>query len=419
MNWAQLIPSELLQFLLALALSFLIGLQREEVKHGKDRDFYSFGGVRTFPMIGLFGFWLAKLSEANPAALGLGLATLGSFLWLSYRKKLEMSSAAGMTTEVSGLITYLIGVLVYRQDFWAAVTTTVVLLLLLELKEGLERMAHKIPPEEIFTFTRFLLLTAVILPVVPDQDFSPFHLNPHQMWLMVVVISSMSYLSYLINIFSGNRKSILLSGLLGGLYSSTLTTVMLAKQARGSLQPRMYSGAILLASGIMYFRVLSLIAIFNMPLAQTVGLPFLLLGSLGCLVGWWWSNGTRGVVQDSNLESKNPLELRFALLFMVLYVTVMVVSGWVSKWAGASGIYLLSAISGFTDVDPFVMSMSQSAGQSTAVKLAAGAVIVATSSNHLLKGLYSYFLSDGKVKRQAALFLLLYSGAGLLALFFL
>ena len=416
-SFSQFVPEELVQILLALALSFLIGLQREEKKVQKS-DHYAFGGVRTFPIIGLLGFLLAKLSEGNPITLGLGFVTLGSFLWLSYRKKLELSSAAGLTTEVSGLLTFLIGVSVFKKDLWAAVTITVAALLLLELKDGLEKIAKKIPPEEVFTFTRFLLLSVVILPVVPDQDFTHFNLNLHKMWLIVVVISTISYLSYLVNQFVSTKKGVLLSSILGGLYSSTLTTVVLAKKSKAGGEPRLFSGAMLVASGLMYFRVFFLLALFNWQLASRVAVSFLILGLIGMVFGWIWMNSGKGPQENTMIESKNPLELKFSLLFMALFILMTVVTKLATQYVGKYGVYGLSLVSGLTDVDPFIMSISQSAGDSTVLEVAAFAVVIATASNNLLKGGYSFFLGSKKMNRQSLLLLAMYSGLGFCALFF-
>ncbi len=417
-SFSQFIPQELMQMMLALALSFLIGLQREE-RRGQNPEFYAFGGVRTFPIIGLLGFLLAKLSDGHSMVIGLGFTVLGSFLWLSYKKKLELSSTAGMTTEVSGLLTFLIGALVFTRNLWAAVTATVLTLLLLELKTGLEQMAKKIPSVEIYTFTRFLLLSAVILPVVPHQDFTDFHFNLHTMWLMVIVISSISYLAYLINLFVGARKSVFLSAVLGGLYSSTLTTVVLAKHSKENDGARLYSGAMIIASGLMYFRVLVLLAVFNWELASRVALVFLVLGALGCLFGWFWAMKGTVASEQTNLESKNPLELKFSLLFVALFVVMTIVTKLAPQLIGKYGIYGLSFVSGFTDVDPFIMSLSQSSGVATPLEMAAIAVVIATASNNLLKGSYAFFLGSDKVRKEAAILFGVFSGLGFLSLLFL
>ena len=275
-----------LNILVTLALSFLIGLEREEHYSGK---YYNFGGVRTFPIIGLCGYLIARLTQGEPLVLGIGLLVLGSLLWLSYRKKIEISSSAGLTSEVSGLFTFLMGALVAQQSLWEATALTVIVLLLLELKTWLEELARKVPPEEIFTFTRFLLIFAVILPVVPNREFTDLHINPFRTWLIVVAISSLSYLAYVASNLLGRNRGLVLTAIFGGIYSSTSTTVVLAKASREEPANRLYSGAILIASGFMYFRLVVLLSIFNWKLAQVLLMPFLILGLLFSIAGGLWT----------------------------------------------------------------------------------------------------------------------------------
>ena len=247
-----------MKILLTLFLCFLIGLEREEHRvAGQQR--YSFGGVRTFPLIGLTGYAMALLSGAQLFPLAFGFGVIGAFLWLSYRHKLETYNEAGVTTEVSGLIAYVIGALVSRDQLWIATTIAVISMLLLELKEFLENLTARIPAVEILTFTKFLLLTFVILPVVPNQDYTRFAINPFKSWLIVVAISGVSYGSYLLEKLSQGKGGIRISAVLGGLYSSTFTTVVMAKEAKTTGAPHTYAGAILIASGVMYFRFLALV----------------------------------------------------------------------------------------------------------------------------------------------------------------
>ena len=195
----QMFPPEGVKIVLTLFLCFLVGLEREERRAAaQGSQTYSFGGVRTFPLIGLLGYAMTLLSGGQMVPVTVGFAVIGAFLWLSYRHKLEVYKEAGVTTEMSGLVTYVVGALVSRDQFWIATTLAVVSILLLELKQFLENLSAKIPAAEIFTFTKFLLLTCVILPIVPDKGYTPFDLNPFKAWLIVVAISGVSYGSYLL-----------------------------------------------------------------------------------------------------------------------------------------------------------------------------------------------------------------------------
>src|ERR1700686_3139888 len=163
------LPLEGVEILLVLFLSFLIGLDREE--HKAVGGSYSFGGVRTFPLIGLIGYSIALLAGTQMLPVTLGFLVVGGFLLLSYWHKLCRTEAAGVTSEMSGLTTYLVGALVYYDHFWIATALSVANLQLLELKVSLKSLANRTTPEEILTFARLRLLTAVILPALPNQEF--------------------------------------------------------------------------------------------------------------------------------------------------------------------------------------------------------------------------------------------------------
>jgi uncharacterized membrane protein (DUF4010 family) len=412
----QVLPPEGVKILLTLFLCFLIGLQREERRAAGQR--YSFGGIRTFPLIGLIGYAMGLLSGEQLLPLTAGFAVIGAFLWLSYRHKLESYNEAGVTTEISGLVTYVIGALVSRDQLWIATTLAVLSILLLELKEVLESLSTKIPATEILTFTKFLLLTFVILPVVPDKEYGPFALNPFKAWLIVVAISGVSYGSYLLEKASQGRGGVRMAALLGGAYSSTFTTFVMARRAREAKAPHCYSGAILLASGVMYFRFLALVAFFNAELMRRLLLPFLILGAVGVAGGWAWSNlpDEDGKGADEGYLTKNPLELTSAFSLAIVFVAMLVAMNFALVHLGRGGIYGLAVLSGLAPVDPFIMGLTQTAGKLTSLDLAAAGVVVAAASNNFAKALIAEVLADSKTGRQSLVLLLGLTALGLLPL---
>ena len=393
-NIYEWLPPEAMKILLVLFLSFLVGLEREEHKAGA--KYYGFGGVRTFPLIGLIGYSVALLSGGQILPLMLGFLVVGSFLVLSYWHKLSASEIAGVTSEMSGLTTFLVGALVYYGHFWIATSLSVASLLLLELKVVLEKLATRIPPEEIYTFAKFLLLTAVVLPILPRQEFTRFHINPFKTWLVVVAISTISYGSYVLQKVTKPRGGVLLAALLGGAYSSTVTTVVMSRRAAREQRPHLFSGGILIASGVMYVRLAALIAIFNRRLVARLGPVFLILASGAIAAGWLWSRRPEAQASEvkREFEPKNPLELLAAFLFALLFLIMLVATQLAVTYLGKSGVNTLAAIMGITDVDPFIMGMTQAAGSLTSLKTAAAAVLIAAASNNLIKGIYSYSLAD-------------------------
>lgn len=412
----EFIPKGGAQVLLVLILSFLIGLEREEKKAVSDE--YRFGGARTFPLIGLLGYAISLLSTGNVALIATGLAVVGAFLWQSYRHKIETSSLAGMTTEISGLITYVIGALVYREQYWIATTLGVVAILLLELKTVLENLSKRVSGAEIFTFAKFLLLTAVILPIVPNRVFGAFDFNPFKVWLVVVAVSAISYGSYLLQRYTHGRGGVLLAALLGGAYSSTLTTVVLAKRARDQNRPHLYAGSILVASGMMYLRLLALIAIFNRQLLHRLGLAFPVLAIVALVGGLLWSRIPDPASGDGEqgFHPKNPLELSAAFIFGILFVVMLYITHLALLYLGRAGLFTLAGVMGVTDVDPFILSLADSAGSLTPVALAAGAIVIAASSNNLVKGIYSCAFAGRKTGFQVLILLAVLALLGLLPL---
>jgi uncharacterized membrane protein (DUF4010 family) len=412
-----LLPTEGLKIILVLFLSFLVGLEREEHRaESKGPERYAFGGVRTFPLLGLIGYATSLVSGENLIPPTVAFAVIGGFLWLSYQHKLATNQSAGITTEMSGLAIYLVGVLVSHGQFWIATTIAVTSMLLLELKTALEGLSRRLPGEDILAFAKFLFLTAVILPIVPNRTFGSFGFNPFKAWLIVVAASGISYGSYLLQKASGRREGVFLSAVLGGAYSSTVTTVMLAKRAREAHSPRLYAGSMLIASGMMYVRILILVALFNRGVAANLFWPFLVAALAGLAFGWYW---TRVPIPSNksgreNPRTKNPLELSAAFFFAAMFLALLAASHYVAARFGRGGIYSLAAITGAVDVDPFVLGMTQSGQPSI---LAARAITLAASSNNLMKGFYALGFGDRRTGTQALVLLAAMTLVGLAALF--
>ncbi len=383
-----------LDILLVLSLSFLLGLERERRKASAGH--YIFGGVRTFPIIGLTGYALGRLGDANVFAVLGGLAVVGAFLLLSYRHKLANADEAGVTTEFTGLLTFCLGPLLVRGDYWIATALVVVCVLLLEFKAGLEALSHRLPPQEVVTFTQFLLLTAVILPVVPNREFTQFHINPFTTWLVVVAVSGISYGSYLLQRLTRDKGGIVLAAVLGGVYSSTVTTVALARRAAAARRPSLFAGAMVLASGMMYLRLAVLLAIFNRELASHLAVPFVTLGVAAAAAGILWTRCSERSSQPPSAAEppRNPLEMGAAFAFAAVFLAVLVGTELVLEHLGSTGVYVLALLLGVADVDPFILSLTQTAGTVTPVTVAATAVVLAAAANNLAKGFYALAFAD-------------------------
>jgi uncharacterized membrane protein (DUF4010 family) len=200
-----------------------------------------------------------------------------------------------------------------------------------------------------------------------------------------------------------------------------VTTIVLARRAKLEDRPHLFSGGILIASGVMYVRLALLVTLFNRSLMQTLGVPFLSLALAGIAAGWIWTrvpDGTSGAFQRK-FEPKNPLELRAAFLFGVLFLGMIVATHLVVTYLGKAGAYTLAGLMGVTDVDPFIMGMTQSAGSATTLSVASAAILIAAASNNVVKGIYAFTLCDRKTGIESLALLGALAMAGLAPLLWL
>jgi uncharacterized membrane protein (DUF4010 family) len=332
--------------------------------------------------------------------------------------KLADANPAGLAAEISALATFVVGGLVQRELYWIATTIAVLSVLLLELKKGLEGLTRRIPSSEIVAVAKFLVLSVVVLPALPDRGLGRFQLNPFKTWLVVVAISGVSYGSYVLQRLLKDRGGVILSAILGGAYSSTVTTVVLARQARSQQRPNLFAGSILTASAVMYARLEILMALFNQGLAAELAPAFGGLSVVGGLAGWAISR--RGDRSDAALDTapaaKNPLELGAALFFSLVFIVVLVVTTLAREYLGRAGLYALAAIMGVTDVDPFVLGLAQGGPVATPARLAATAIVIAAASNNVIKAIYAYAFADRSTGRRSLVLLLALAALGLIPL---
>ena len=393
-----------------MALTFVIGLEREE-RVARDRTLV--GGVRTIPIIGLLGHAMALLGRASVLPVAAGFLGLVVLLAVEYHHRL-MQQPHGATSEVAVLAAYLVGALVGAGQLVTATAITVGTVLLLTAKDPLEQLALRIPPHEITTFVSFLLIVGVILPVLPARGYTPFDLNPRRTWLVVVAVSGLSYASYVAQKLVRPGESVLVTALLGGAYSSTATTLVLARRSRQQPNVSMYAGATVLASAMMYVRLAVLVLLFAPPLGVAL-LPRLLglAAGAGAAGGLALYLGSRACNEGSPAEGEalgHPLEIGSALLFAVLFLVLSILTRWVATHLGAAGVRVLAAVVGAADIDPFVLSLASGASGAISSDVPVSAILIAAASNDVAKAGYALMFGDRRVGRVACLALVVLAG---------
>ncbi len=391
------------RFLLLLGLGFFFGLAFEEfylsVKQTRP------GGIRTFPMLALVGALLYRLDPARLLPLSVGLLVLGGWLACYYWRHVgeidvEGRPNVGLIVPLCNVLAYLIGPVALAEPPWVAVGTTVAGVLLLTARDRLHGFAQHIGSGEILTAGKFLVLTGLVLPLLPERPVTTLtDITPHQVWLAVLAVCTVSYASYLLQRYVAPAGAGLWVALLGGFYSSTATTVVLARNARAEPSAlRQAQTGIILATSVMYLRLLIIITIFNRSLALGLAPMLLGLSAFGLVMTgvWYWITRAQGGNGGSVRSSSNPLELGAAMVFAGFFVLISVVSNWARAQYGATGIYLLAAIVGVSDIDPFVLSLAEHATGDMPVNDGIIAILIATSSNNVLKAGYTLAFAGGR-----------------------
>ncbi len=399
-----LIPPLLSNFLLTIAISFLIGIGLRDYYEGEGK-FDTFGSVRTFVFIGMLGFMLYQLPGFGYLAFLLGMACLTPFLLVYYSNKLRQKKSPGLIGVVIALLTYTTGPMAVHHPQWFEVLFGVSILFVLHSKGRIRRFTDRLETGEVVTACKFLAIAGVILPLIPampqatgvlGQVIAFLPVTPRQIWGAVVITTTISYLGYVLQTYLFPRKGMLLTGLIGGVYSSTAAVLVLAKKSKS--QPgndREVAASILLAVSMMYIRLLVLVAIFRFGSALHVG-PALAP-----------SDAQPAAAADENPETpepalrRNPLEINSALFFGIMFVVIALATKYTLVHFQDLGLRMLSFLVGCSDITPFVVSVLQgNLGLGTPQILQA--IIIASASNNLLKLAYTYLFGTRRTANFAA-----------------
>jgi uncharacterized membrane protein (DUF4010 family) len=404
----------LLRILVAGMLGGLIGMERERAAHAAGEDM--FAGVRTFPIFAILGASLAVVTGGMTTAVVSGFLAVAALAVVAYWRT-SSAEHVGTTTESAAMATYWVGAIAGTGALLLAATIGITIAVLLAAKERLESFPRAMTREELGATLTLAVLAAVILPLLPNEGYGPWGVwNPRKLWIVVVTVCGLSFAAFLAVRFWGARKGIFLTGILGGLASSTAVTVSLANQSRtvktGGGTLAIGAG---LASMVMLIRVAVLAAIAG-PSALPPLAPFLGAALLGgaCAIAFLARRQKSKATQESGL--KNPFQLREAIRFGIIYALVLLAVEAARRYAGSWGIVAASILAGSADVDAITLSLAGMTGSGLPVETAALGIALAALSNTAAKAGYAALRGSPEYRRNVTLILAASFGAGVIAL---
>ena len=385
--------STLQEFATALLIGALIGVEREKRKAAEVAG--SLGGLRTFILFSLLGAlagWLTR-TLAQPALLVAALAVAAALVLAGYVLAARLRpEALGLTTETALLVVCLLGATVTLGHRDLAVVLAVVTAAVLAYKQPLHGLVEKLGWDDVFAGLRLLLATFVVLPLLPDRPVDPWQaLNPYSLWLLVILISSLSLIGYVATRWLGAERGTALTGLTGGLVSSTAVSLAFARRGRDEPQAaRALACGILLAWCVMFARVVVEVLVVNTALLGRVMVPFLAMGTAAAALAWlFYRRGTDGGGEDRAAEEaavplRNPFSLTSAIQFAAFFAAVLLLVKLVQLHLPGQGVYLVAALAGLTDVDAITLSMAEYA-RANDPGTAVTAIVLAALTNTLVK----------------------------------
>jgi uncharacterized membrane protein (DUF4010 family) len=392
-------------FATAILLGALVGIEREKRKSEEEPDHIA--GLRTFTLLALLGAaaaWLTR-AQSSPWVLGVALLIVGAFVVVGYLVTVqERPELSGLTTEVAAIVVFLLGAMVvfgYRE---LAIGLGVVTAAVLAYKEPLHSFVDKLGWDDVFAGLRLLIATFIALPLLPDRTIDPWGaLNPYLLWLLVILISSLSLVGYALTRWLGPGRGAALTGLAGGLVSSTAVTLSFAREARDDPQNAIaLACGTLIAWAVMFARVLVLVAIVNRALLVTVLVPFLVMGLVVgafAAVLYFREGGSDGTVTKGDLHVTNPFSLTAAAKFAAFFAAVLLAVKITQQNFPPDGVYAVAAIAGLSDVDAITLSMAEAA-KSSAADVAVMAIVIASLVNTVVKCGIAIVLGGWRLSRR-------------------
>lgn len=392
-----------LRLALALLLGAIIGLERGwDARDQKSGE--RIAGIRTFALVGLLGGISAVLAqEITEWAFPVLLVSVVVMAIVAYSARLQHIRNFSITGMVGLVLTFCFGALAVTIDPVIAVAAAVVTAIILDNKAEIHGWVNKLMAHELDAALKLLLISAVMLPLLPNEPMGPGGvLNPQEIWWLVVMIAAISFVGYFAIRVAGTRKGILFTSLFAGLSSSTALTLHFARQA--SKNPQLnaqFATGILIACGTMFPRILVYCAIINRDLLPSLIWPVLVMAALlyapALII---WRNGDRQAQVSQPTLHQNPLDITSALVFGALLTATLLLGEFLKNWFGDAGIFALSTVSGIADVDAITLSLTRMSNDGLATNTAVIGIVLAAAANNLVKSGMAWMIGN----RQTGLF---------------
>ncbi|EKO3822820.1 MgtC/SapB family protein [Vibrio harveyi] len=388
----------------ALLLGAIVGTQRGWVMRNSVEG-SRVAGIRTFSLVGLLGGLVGILANLyTPLLLGFALIALVILACIAFVIQQKKSEDISITGVVSLVITFVLGSLAVSGEPVLAAAAAVITAVVLDNKRELHQALQRLQEYELDAALRLLLISIVLLPLLPNQAYGPWNaLNPYEIWWMVVLIASISFVGYFAIKIGGAKGGILFTSVFAGLSSSTALTLQFSHLSReqSSISPLLASG-ILLSCGTMFPRLLIVLSVIN-PQLVTLLWPIVMIMMIALYFpAWWiWRRSEVGKVEQSNKQT-NPLALQSALFFGVVLAVIMLLSHALSDLFGNAGVLILSALSGITDVDAISLALGRQSTQTLSVETAALGILIAASVNTVVKMGMVVAIGDKALWRRVA-----------------
>lgn len=412
---------------IATALGALIGLEREhkhQLKEVLAKGHDTFGGIRTFALIGLSGSLSYILSTYSIIVFAVISAALLTLIISSYIISSQKYNSLGITSEVASILVYMVGILCGMSLFLEATTVAFLVLMFLLLKKPLHNWAKKIKFQEMFSALEFMLIAFIVLPLLPNRSFGPYEFfNPYLIWLLVVFISGISFVSYVGIKILGTKRGLNLTGFLTGFISTTALSVSVSDQSKiNSKANTAYLTAVTIAISAMFLKMLLEVAVLNQELFFHILVPMISMSFTGLLIVLFVMkrNGKEENVLDKHItEMQSPFSLIPALKFGALFALFILVFKVAMANVGVNSVYLVSTVFGFFNVDAVTVSMSSLAKTEVTQHAAAVSITLGAIVNTLLKIGIFFMFADKKLAKKVTLMVILISAVGALSLFFI